>query len=176
MKKTLAILMVVVALFVVGCSDVQDANERQRQATKQLMNEAENQIGMPNIKNFFERKMLRDVLELRDQSDLVTYAYTQNLDGRFVYIGRCIGFGIPYSTQYTNPEVITWTKGSHSHTLPQADPNGLFAATGMSATWLMIINEETGKKQIMYAEPNIIVTQSKLPRRLVAPWSLPANY
>ncbi len=62
--------------------------------------------------------------------------------------------------------------GSSSVTLPQADPNGLYSPDGLSATWLMMIDEATGENYIMYCEPTIIVTENKLPERLIADWSL----
>ena len=58
---------------------------------------------------------------------------------------------------------------------PQADPNGLFPAAGLSATWLMMINEETGDIEVEYYEPIIVATQSK-PKRLVEEFSLPSGY
>ena len=60
--------------------------------------------------------------------------------------------------------------------VPQPEPNGLYTSESTNATWLILINEETNKEEIIYMEPEIIVTQSKLPKRLVAEWSLPANY
>jgi hypothetical protein len=137
------------------------------------MNEINNQVGMPNIKEFYEKKMAKEIFELRDNSKLITYAYSQSIDGKFIFIGQCIGFGLPYSTQYTNPEKYMGYSGI---ILPQADPNGLFTPTGLSATWLMYINPDTGEKEIIYTEPQIVVTQSKLPKRLCAEWSLPENY
>ena len=60
--------------------------------------------------------------------------------------------------------------------MPQAEPNGLFMPEGLSATWLMIINPDTGEMEVIYCEPTITVTQSKLPKRLVAEWSLTEDY
>ena len=72
---------------------------------------------MPAIKNFRERKILKDILELRDQEGLVTYSYLENmvpqiqpgrtaLGGKLTYFGETIGYGIPYATQYTNPQKV----------------------------------------------------------------------
>jgi hypothetical protein len=185
MKKLILLVMVIGILFIVGCDGTTtvavDSEVQQAQTTKKIMNEMNNQIGMPDIKEFYEKKMAKEIFELRDNSKLITYAYSQNLNGKFVYIGRCMGFGLPYSTQYTNPEKVDFVDGGeydalNPYVLPQADPNGLFTSNGVSATWLMLINEETGKPEIMYYEPTIAVHQSKLPRRLVESWSLPSDY
>lgn len=170
MKKLLIIFIaLMLSLSVVACDSVDDEQERQ---TEQLMTEAQKQIGMPNIKNFAERKMLKEVLEKADDPNLITYLYTTNLEGKLVYQGRGIGFGIPYSVQFTNPERYEY----QGATLPQADPSGLFKPDGLSATWYMMIDEETGESYVEYFEPEIIVKQQKAPRRLCAEWSLPDSY
>lgn len=169
--KNIVLSMVVIVFSLVvfaGCDIEPGAEQKQARETRQMLQELNNQIGMPNITEFYEKKMAKEIFELRDNSKLITYAYFQNLDGKFVYLGQCIGFGLPYSVQYTNPKVYH----VNGATLPQADPNGLYMPDGLSATWLMYINPETGDREIIYAEPNILVTQSKLPRRLVVSWSI----
>jgi hypothetical protein len=177
-KKILLILTVALGttLFA-GCEYEKTADSIQEQQTNQLMTEMNSQIGMPNITNFYEKKMAKEIFELRDDSKLVCYAYTKNeMTGKYVYEGKCMGYGLPYSTQYTNPERIAKESSYGIAVLPQADPNGLFSATGLSATWLMMIDEETGKRSAEYYEPNIVVTQHKKPKRLCETWSLPKNY
>jgi len=181
-KRSIAAILVLalsfgMMTFLTGCDIEQSTDKKQTQRTNELMKEADNQIGIPNIKEFYEKKMAKKIFELRDNSQLITYAYFQTLEGRFVYLGQCVGFGLPYSTQFTNPEKTEWHGGSGGRVvLPQADPNGLFTPTGLSATWLMYINPETGEPEVIYTEPSIVVTQSKLPTRLVAKWSLVNGY
>lgn len=149
MKKF--ILLAIVSLLLVGCFD--SADSVQREATEQALKEAHSQIGMPAIKNFQERKLAKMIFELRDQADLITYAYVVNLQGELIFIGKCIGFGLPYSVQYTNPMKIKFS----DVTIPQADPNGLFMPEGLSATWLMMIDKK-GDARPVYVEPQIIVS------------------
>ena len=132
------------------------------------MAEANAQIGMPAIKNFQERKLAKMIFELRDQEKLVTYAYIVNhMTGELVFIGKCIGFGLPYSVQYTNPQKVVEADHQLGHDLaginwpivvPQADPNGLFMPEGLSATWLMMIDPKTGDARPVYVEPEIVVS------------------
>ena len=42
--------------------------------------------------------------------------------------------------------------------LPQADPNGLFMPSGLSATWLLLIDPKTGDPVPTYVENEIIVS------------------
>ena len=46
--------------------------------------------------------------------------------------------------------------------LPQADPNGLFMPSGLSATWVMLVNPRTNKPQPVYIENEIIVSPFRL--------------
>ena len=152
------IAIVVVALLMVGCDD-KNTDQKQREATESLTSEAHRQAGMPNITNFQERKLMKMILELRDREDLTCYAYiVAKYTGELKFLGRCIGFGLPYSVQYTNPE-----RYKHSGaTLPQPDPNGLFMPEGLSATWLMLIDPESGEARPVYVEPEILVSPFKL--------------
>lgn len=187
-KKGVVVIMLALLLGIVGvgCGEVAAKSDVGSQETinnqqEQILEESNRQLGMPEITNFFEKDMAKKIWELRDDPQLTTYAYFKSMDGKFVYLGRCIGFGLPYTTQYTNPEKMDSVDGGdygarNPYTLPQADPNGLFSSETTNATWLMVVNEETNEPEIMYSEPEIIVTQSKLNKRLVEEWSLPSNY
>ena len=129
------------------------------------MREANAQAGMPNIVNFQERKMMKTILELRDQENLICYAYIiPEMTGKPVFLGKCIGYGLPYATQYTNPEVDIYQTSSSSvhHNLPQADPNGLFMPTSADGTWLLLIDPETEESRPVYCEPKVLVSPFKL--------------
>lgn len=154
-----AILMICV--FLCGCSPVitKNSDKVMAEQTEMAMQEANAQIGMPAIKNFQERKLAKMIFELRDREDLICYAYIVNaMKGELVYIGKCLGFGLPYSVQYTNPEVIADSlyQGGYA-ILPQADPNGLFMPEGLSATWLMML-DKNGEPHPVYVEPEIMVS------------------
>jgi len=178
MKKVIILLgmLLISLLALTGCETSSSVEQQEAQAVNNNMQEMGRQVGMPFIDDFFEKKMAKQIFELRDNAELITYAYTTNLEGKYIYLGKCIGFGLPYSVQYTNPEKVQRSCSCEGITLPQADPNGLYMPEGLSATWLMLVNEETGEPEIIYSEPEIVVTQSKLPKRLVADWSLPSDY
>lgn len=165
MKRLFFALFVLFPLSVFAMGEMPtDSNEEQTRATEQSMKEMHAQIGMPAIKNFQERKLAKMIFELRDQGDLITYAYlVGEMTGQLVYLGQCIGYGLPYSVQYTNPEKrIGDGIDGEIATIPQADPNGLFMPAGLSATWLMLIDEDSGVPKPVYVEPPIIVSPMKL--------------
>jgi hypothetical protein len=58
-------------------SDTDPAAARQAQATRTAMNAADREVGMPRIKNFAQRKLLKNAYEDMDQTTL-TYVYTQH--------------------------------------------------------------------------------------------------
>lgn len=148
------------AVLFAGCGRHEStADQKQREATDKLTAEAQRQVGMPNIVNFQERKLMKMILELRDKEDLICYAYiVAKYSGKLIYLGRCVGFGLPYSVQFTNPEAAHWSVGSRLWTLPQPDPNGLFMPEGLSATWLMLMDPKTNEARPVYVEPEIIVS------------------
>lgn len=164
MKKTIftVVASTIILVFLFGCNEPTKPNSDkiQQKQTEQALSEAQRQIGMPNITNFQQRKLMKMIYELCDKEDLITYAYIKSdYQGKLFFIGKCIGYGIPFSAQFTNPEkVIYQTYDSGASTLPQADPNGLFMPTSSSATWLMMIDPETGKPRPVYIEPEIVVS------------------
>ena len=161
-KGVLGVLLVM--LLVISCKS--DVDEEQARQTEQLMSEAQRQVGMPNIINFQQRKLMKMIYELADREDLICYAYIQSeYTGKLVYLGKCLGYGVPFSAQYTNPmRVASW---AHGIVLPQPDPNGLFMPTSSSATWLMLIDPKTNKPRPVYIEPSIVVSPFPLPEEVL---------
>jgi len=171
--KKIILLVLVMCLLVGGAvfanGNFEDsADEVLQKQTEDSMREMNAQVGMPAINNFQERKLAKMIFELRDKEDLITYAYIVSLEGKLIFLGRCIGFGLPYSVQYTSPQKLVNRYGNKisgsydAFTLPQADPNGLFMPDGLSATWLMMIDPETGEARPVYVEPQIMVSPFKL--------------
>lgn len=164
MKFSPFLLLLLIAMLPACDERKQSADAIQAKKTAESMAEAERQIGMPAVTNYQERRLAKMIFELRDQEDLTTYAYIVNhMTGKLVFLGECIGYGLPYSVQYTNPERSVYRSGYGFITnLPQADPNGLFMPSGLSATWLMIKDPKTGDARPVYVEPEILVSPFRL--------------
>ena len=63
------------AVLIVSC-DIESSNsagEMQQEKTAEMLQEANNQIGMPAIVNFQEKKLMKQIYELRDKEDLVCF-------------------------------------------------------------------------------------------------------
>lgn len=144
-----------------GCEESGGVDKQQRQATEEMLSEANRQVGMPNITNFTERKLAKSILELRDSEGLRTWTYIVDLNGQLHFLTESVGYGLPYSVQFTSPlrpqEVYTTGQGANpAVALPQADPNGLFMPDGLSATWILAATEDGPKP--LYVEPQIVVS------------------
>lgn len=160
-KRMMAVLLVTM---VCGCTPVPPSSERQQaQETAQMQAEAHAQVGMPDILNWTERRLMKDILELRDEPQLPTYTYIVNMQGQLLPLCQSLGYGLPYSVQYTNPMRTNRAYGQGGfEILPQPDPNGLYMPEGLSATWVMCVNPETGEPDPLYVEPAIIVSRFEL--------------
>ena len=165
MKKFLSMAILLASIVLLASCDLNGETSRteQEQTEKQgkLVQEAQKQCGMPALVNFQERKMMKKVIEQRDKANLVCYAYLfSNQTGRLIYIGKCMGYGLPYSTQYTNPQRVHFlTSGSVA--IPQPDPNGLYMPSDAHGTWLLMIKPD-GDTTPVYVEPDVIVSPFKL--------------
>lgn len=169
--KRLALILPIL-LFVVGCDMEGTSDTKQARQQEQILAEGTAQTGMPAIKNFRERKILKDILEMRDQDNLITYTYiVSEMTGKLRYLGQTIGYGIPYATQYTNPQRVakgTETPSTGNLAIPQADPNGLFSPSSADGTWILMKDPKSDKVQPLYVEPRIIVSRFKLPESVIA--------
>lgn len=157
---------VILSLGFMSCDGTENADEQMTKQNEQILQESNRQLGMPAIVNYQEKKNLKWIYELCDQEEFICYAYLYNAMTGEVgqYLGECIGYGIPYSTQYSNPQKVdSWYNSAEGvYTIPQAEPNGLFKAEGMSATWLIMIDPNTKEPRPVYVEPDIIVSPFKL--------------
>ncbi len=140
--------------FLLGCAD--SADEAQREETAAMASEANAIHGMPQITRFTERGLFKNIYELRDD-EILTFSYIIDMNGGAHFLCNSIGYGIPYSAQYVNPEKRVRLR---EFTIPQPEPNGLFMPTSSSATWITCAVE--GQRRVIYVEPEIIVSPFEL--------------
>ena len=104
-KLNLCLAIFVVAIMLSSCKYEKSSDDALNDKQEQLMKQANNQVGMPAITHFTQRKQLKMIQELCDQENLICYAYiVPEMTGKPVFLGKCIGFGIPYATEYTSPQ------------------------------------------------------------------------
>ena len=155
--------LMMVCGMMVGCTERERAQYEDIRKSEQAIADSQKSIGFPEVRYFNEKKNLKEIIELRDNPKLICYYYTKNtMTGKDVYQGKCQGYGVPYASNYANPE--------------EADPNGMYMqGLSTTATWVSHINDK-GEKEIRYIEEEITVSQSKIDKRLCEEWSLPKNY
>lgn len=158
MRKIVSVLLLVFALnMATGCVDDGSPSSQQREAALQERTQKESiaETGTPSIKNFREKKLLKDIYEMRDQDGFTTYTYiVAQQTGKLIFLGETVGFPIPYATQYNNPKQVRYS-GS-SAVIDQAEPNGLYTPATAEGTWVMMLDKNTKKARPVYIEERVI--------------------
>lgn len=166
------------ALLLSGCQKDTSGSARETQQTLTLQEEAAVTIGVPAVKNYTEKRQLKTIYELRDQPNVVTYTYYLDLNGKRhkVCPTTSVGFGIPYSTQYTAPRALrmgkatyppssgynqetTWTRYEGE----QPEPNGLYMPQSADGTWVICLHPNGKDLAPTYVEPRIVVYLFEMP-------------
>ncbi len=151
-----------------SCDSQPSSDQVQRAQQERLLQEGTSQVGMPAITNFREKKMMKQILELRDQASFTTYTYLfSEVSGKLTPFCRSIGYPLPYATQFTNPQKPVERScpgsGCAMTSIAQADPNGLFSPSAADGTWVMCQDPKyPDKTQPVYSEPKLVS----------APWRL----
>lgn len=161
MKYTYLIVLLITSIFFLGnaCERTGSTDDAQNKQTEQMVRQAQQMLGMPEITNFTERRLFKNILERRDQI-FPTYTYIMDMNGNLHFLCNSIGYGIPFSTQYTNPMRTVHEPNGGDHAIPQPDPNGLFMPTSSDATYVLCGTDNDNEPQ--YVEEKIIVTTFEL--------------
>jgi hypothetical protein len=150
------VVMIVVANVIVWFLFVanQSTSDQLQHDQQEVLLQAATATGMPAIVNFAERKMLKRILEIRDQA-INTTTYIVDMNGHPHKICDSIGYGFPYSTQFTNPS----QNPLKDVVLSQAEPNGLFSSPTSEGTWISCVDPANKHNmQVVYVEPRVIVS------------------
>jgi len=82
-------------------------------------------------------------------------------EGKLQFIGECVGYGIPYSIQYSAPTKLEYMSGDY-RTLDQSEPNGTYSPASADGTWVMMKTPNGEVKPVML-EPKTVTSPFKLP-------------
>lgn len=162
MKIRNIVIATALGLSLAACDMPQDPRQQEEAAQEKLTAAAQNTLGLPNIVNFQEKRVLKDIIEMRDAANLRTFTYTLDVNGSLHKLCDSVGYGIPYSTQYTNPQQIADSYQSGYAIIPQADPNGLYSPASADGTWVLCKDPNGDKVAPVFIEPTIIVSQFPL--------------
>ena len=172
MKSVLLAAMCITCLS--ACTS--ETARKDKEYSEKMKSQIADAIGYPELANFFEYSQLKEIYELRDDPKLVCYWYTKcEYTGKWVYEGKCIGYGIPYSASITSPDTPLYNNYDSS-VVSQAEPNGIYTnGLSTSATWILTVDAD-GKITPDYVEQTIRVTQNKISAKKCEDWSLPNDY
>ena len=180
MNKILYLIVIVIGFTLMsntGCEPMdvpETADKIQSDQTKRAITEGIREVGPVNIVNYKELREAKENYELRDREDIICHAYLVNqMTGEIgQYLGRCLGYGLPYSVQFSNPMRVIDVKkelgidkyesDGEVQVIPQPEPNGLFMPEGLSATWLKLWDPEKKEFRPCYIEPEIMVFPFKI--------------
>jgi len=151
------------AIFLAGCLPESKPNnaETRDQAAVQRQQE-QYQIGQP-IPAYdwsLERDLLIQLYNVRNQ-EVTTHSVWRSDYG--IVEGDCpsMGYGLPYDTSLTNPSQAQWAGDGYNGdragvTVGQSEPNGVFASTNTSATWVFCLGV-SGSLEPVYVESKVTV-------------------
>lgn len=117
-------------------------------------------FGLPAIVNFTEKRDYKTIYELSDKSNYATYTYLVGMHNELKLICHSVGYGIPGSSQYTNPSQARDFGGSSRYAfevIPQSNPNGLYSSPSANGTWIMCL-DPSGKVVPVRSESNVITS------------------
>ena len=157
-RASLFPLFVIVPALASCEESVPTSDQKMNSQQEQIANEAVMQVGMPAIVNFQEKRMAKSILEARDKTIATTTYIVAENSGQLFKLCDSVGYGLPYSTQFTNPIKVVYKYDHQGVSIPQADPNGLFSPAQADATWVFCLDPETKKNKPVYVEPKVIVS------------------
>ena len=156
----LTILACLTAINISACNYQASTDQIEKWQQEKTTRQAAVQVGMPNIVNFTEKRFAKKIYELRDDK-IRTYTYIVDMNGKQHFMCNSIGYGLPYATQYTNPEKRVNNSDEYGYNITQAEPNGLYMPSSAEGTWVACVDSD-GNIQPVYTEPRIIVSPFKL--------------
>ncbi len=134
------------------------ADKSQKQRVEMQQRQAEKAVPPPRITKFTQLRDAVRVQEIAD-SNISTWAYYMDMHGKLHFLCEAKGYGLPYSTQTTNPQKIgaAYSQGGFA-VLPQPEPSALFMPDNVAATWVLCARPDGEGFDAVYWEPDLVVS------------------
>ena len=159
MKK---LILAIACFALVGCEvqRQQTTASKEKQAVERQQSQYLIAQPVPAYDYSLERDLLIQLYNTRNR-EVTTHSVWRSDYG--LVEGDCasMGYGLPYDTSLTNPVTPAWKRGTTSASLAgvgigQPEPNGVFASTNTSATWVFCLGK-TGRLEPVYVESKVTV-------------------
>lgn len=149
-------------LSLAACNDSAAPNSNTRDTIAVERQQSQYQIAqpIPAYDYSLERDLLIQLYNARND-ELTTHSVWRSDLGTVEGDCASMGYGLPYDTSLTNPyvgkEVRTNGQGANpAVAIGQPEPNGVFASTNTSATWVFCIGA-SGALEPVYVEAKVTV-------------------
>ncbi|MCD6435995.1 MAG: hypothetical protein J7L15_06360 [Clostridiales bacterium] len=154
LKLSIAALMLATLSGLTGCNELSQETKDKHAVQAQQGQYAKAQP-VPAYNFSLERDLLIKLYNLRNQK-VSTHTVWRSDYG--IVEGECtsMGYGLPYDTSLTNPLQPTGSRAYSITSIGQAEPNGVFASTNTSATWVMCLGA-AGNIEPHYVEGKVTV-------------------
>lgn len=153
------ITLIIAVVFVAGCTidDRTSSQKADAEAVDRQQSQYTKSQPIPAYDYSLERDLLIQLYNIRNQK-VSTHSVWRSNYGMVEDDCPSMGFGIPYDTSLTNPWVATkmYTSGGGAVAIGQPEPNGVFASTNTSATWVICIGP-AGLLEPVYVESKVSV-------------------
>lgn len=153
LRNLVLAFLAVAVLALAGCQ-TDNTEYRDKEAVQSQQAQYQKAQPIPRYDWSIERELVIKLYNLRNEK-VATHSVWRSNSG--VVEGDCpsMGFGIPYDTSLTNPEQA-YSNGRGMTSIGQAEPNGIFASTNTSATWVMCVGK-AGQLEPIYVESKVTV-------------------
>ena len=157
MKKSI-LTLAIAALALSACKPpAQSQEQKDSAAVQQQQSQYAKAQPVPAYDFSLERDLLIQLYDIRNNKP-ATHSVWRSDYG--LIEGDCpsMGFGLPYDTSLTNPVAVRWGRhnGIAGVGVGQAEPNGVFASTNTSATWVFCVGP-AGALEPVYVESKVTV-------------------
>jgi|SRR5882762_396154 len=154
MIKALVSAGIVISVgLLVGCDATPSGQRQENAAQAGITTQLVTNQPIPNIGYSQMRQNLIEIETAEDKGVQTTSFIFGNFSADPVQICPSIGVPIPNTASLSNPEQATYT-GSATYTTPQMDPNGVYAPSASSGTFVICVGAD-GKPNPVYAEGNV---------------------
>lgn len=158
MKMKLAVVATVMGL--AACSVEQSASQTVKETEIVERQQSQYSIAqpVPAYDYSLERDLIIQLYNVRNQ-EVTTHSVWRSNYGQIEGDCRSMGYGLPYDTSLTNPQRAVYETGYQSITgvaVGQPEPNGVFASTNTSATWVFCLSD-AGRIEPVYVEAKVTV-------------------
>lgn len=156
MTKTLLLLVTIPLLMAAegGCGHTPSQETKDKKAVQRQQGQYAARQPVPAYDWSLERELVRKLYDMRNKR-VATHSVWRSNYGTIEGDCASMGYGIPYDTSLTNP-LQSYGDYNSRTSIGQAEPNGVFASTNTSATWV-ICTGNGGVLEPVYVESKVTV-------------------